>query len=88
MNNTRRKDLRKIIAQLEKIDFEEPLIRDIQAYIDNIEKEWISSNMSVKEYYVSLGKALAYTEAQFSIDMITKEKALDLLEQIKRLHTE
>lgn len=67
---------------------ERPLMGDIQAYIDNIEKEWVSSDMSVKEYYVSLGKALAYTEAQFSIDMITKEKALDLLEQIKGLLTE
>lgn len=65
-----------------------PLGGDIQAYIDDIEKEWISSNMSDKEYYVSLGKALAYTEAQYSINMITKEETQDLLDQIEELLTE
>lgn len=60
-----------------------PLEGNIEEFIDEIENKFVCGTMSVKEYHICLGKALAYTEAQFSSDRLTKEKAYELIHKIE-----
>ena len=60
-----------------------PLEESIEEFLDGIENKFLCGNMTIKEYHICLGKALAYTEAQFTSDRISKERAYELIHKIE-----
>lgn len=56
-----------------------------EAFLRQIEAEYEKELSSPKEYHAGLGKAMAYVEAQFALDVLPKDKAIELIAQIEHL---
>lgn len=55
------------------------------AYLAQIEADYEKGLSTTKEYHAGLGKAMAYVEAQFALDVLPKDKAIELIAQIEHL---
>lgn len=56
-----------------------------EAFLRRIEAEYEKGLSNPKEYHAGLGKAMAYVEAQFALDVLPKDKAIELITQIEHL---
>lgn len=56
-----------------------------EVYLAQIESGYFDGHSSVKEYLAGLGKALAYVEAQFALDALSKDQAIELIGRIEHL---
>lgn len=54
----------------------------VESYIQLIDERYERGVFSAKEYHAGLGKALAYAEAQFAMEVLSQEEALRLIEKI------
>ena len=54
----------------------------VEGYIQLIDERYEQGVLSTKEYHAGLGKALAYAEAQFAMEVLSQEEALRLIEKI------
>lgn len=56
-----------------------------EAYLAQIEADYEKGLSTTKEYHAGLGKTMAYVEAQFALDVLPKDKAIELIGQIEHL---
>lgn len=59
----------------------------IEGYIQLIDERYERGVLSTKEYHAGLGKAWAYVEAQFALEVISEEEAESLINKIDWLLT-
>lgn len=62
---------------------EYPLTDSVEEFLDHIEGLFTSGVLTLAEYHVSLGKALAYVESQFASGQLPENQAYDLIHEIK-----
>lgn len=55
-----------------------------EAYLAQIESDYIAGLSGLKEYHAGLGKAAAYVEAQYALGVLPENSALELIDDIER----
>lgn len=57
----------------------------VEGYIELIDERYERGVLSMKEYHAGLGKALAYAEAQFAMEVLSQEDAMEVISKIEWL---